>query len=66
LQQKDVTLEKCIEHARATELSRAQAAEMKQINKPDVSPIDEEIVYQNNQKSNRSFKYTEKKSKYTE
>ena len=37
LREKEVTIEKCIEFARATELSKMQAEEMKQRNKIEIS-----------------------------
>ena len=59
LQEKDVTLEKCVEHARATELSKAQAQEMKQLNNFEITSSEkEEITYQTTRKS---FKAENKK-----
>ena len=45
LREKDINIEKCIEFSRASELSKAQADEMKQINNLQISPSDEDVVH---------------------
>ena len=46
LREKEVTIKKCIEFARATELSKIQAEEMKQRNEIEILPADDEQVNQ--------------------